>query len=103
MLLRFEIYRCKNTTHTEQCICLYFMHVYLFNKKMVEHFVLFIFNICFDCMVILSVLKVMSQIGSCGNLFGFMKCEKECACVFLYSYSYICMSHIIVAIWSWLF
>lgn len=58
------------------------MYVYLLKKKTVEHLVLFIFNICFDSrLVVLLVLKIMSQTGSCGNIFGLMKCEKEIMCM----------------------
>lgn len=38
----------------------------------------FFFSICLDaCVVSLSVLKIKSQMGSCGNSFGFVKSEKE--------------------------
>lgn len=44
------------------------MHVCLIKKKPVECFLLMIFIICLDSSVVsLSVLKIMSQTGSCGN------------------------------------
>lgn len=63
-------------------------------KKTVDHLVFFL-NICFDSrMVVLSVLKIMSQTGSYGNIFGYVKSEIEIMCmrfssVFIFIHLYV--------------
>lgn len=46
-------YTAVKILHILNSVYVCFMYVYLFKKQMVEHFLLFIFNICFDSSVVI--------------------------------------------------